>query len=275
MHTMTLRASQTQIAYQEQGSGPGVVLLHAFPLDSSMWRYQVGALADRFRVIAPDFPGFGGSAVSAGLTMDSAADVVAELLDHLGMNERVVVGGVSMGGYAALAFARLYPQRVRALILADTKADADDEQARANRDRKIQLIADRGPEAVVDDLLPKLLGPSTASNKPDVVRFVRETAARQPAEGLAAALRALRDRPDARPGLAHISFPTLVVVGEQDEATPPERARELAATIPNARLVTIPDVGHLSNLEDPVAFTNAVREFLTALPSEGGVARTV
>jgi pimeloyl-ACP methyl ester carboxylesterase len=275
MHTMTLRASQTPIAYLDQGSGPGVVLIHAFPQDSSMWRDQTAALADRFRVIAPDLPGCGGSAVSAGLTIDSVADVVAELLDHLGMNERVVVGGLSMGGYATLAFARLYPQRVRALILADTKADPDDETGRANRDRMIQLVSDKGPRAVVDDLLPKVLAPATIGDKPDVVRQVRETAGRQPADGLVTALRALRDRPDARPGLAHISFPTLVLVGEQDVVTPPDKARELAAAIPNARLVIIPEAGHLSNLENPVAFTNAVRDFLTALPTEGGVARTV
>jgi len=275
MNTMTLRASQTPIAYADRGAGPGLVLLHAFPLDSSMWRHQVAALADRCRVIAPDLPGFGGSAVSAGLTLDSAADVVAELLDHLGVNERVVVGGLSMGGYAALAFARLYPQRVRALVLADTKADPDDETARANRDKAIQLATDQGPAAVIEQMLPKLLAPVTRDTKPDVVRWVKETASRQRAEGLVVALKALRDRPDARPGLSHISFPTLVVVGEHDAATPPDRARELAGGIPNARLVTIPDAGHLSNLEDPVAFTNAVREFLDALPADGGVARTV
>src|SRR5215213_5624185 len=161
---MTLRASQTPIAYEDQGAGPVVVLLHAFPLDSGMWRPQLGPLSERCRVIAPDLPGFGQSAVSAGLTMDAIADVVAELLDHLGVNERVVVGGVSMGGYAALGFARLYPQRLRALILADTKADPDDEAARGNRDKMIQLATDQGPAAVLDQLLPKLLAPGTTAN---------------------------------------------------------------------------------------------------------------
>src|SRR5262245_53642469 len=201
MNNMVLRASQTPIAFADQGTGPVVVFLHAFPLDSTMWRAQVGILADRFRVIAPDLPGFGGSAVSAGLTIDSIADVVAELLDHLGINERVVVGGLSMGGYATLAFARLYPQRVRALILADTKADPDDEDSRANRDRLIQLATDRGPGAVIEQVLPKMLAPETAARNPDVVRFVREVAGRQKADGIVAALKALRDRPDARPGL--------------------------------------------------------------------------
>ena len=160
-------------------------------------------------------------------------------------------------------------------MLADTKADPDDETARAARDRTIQLATDQGPAAVIDQLLPRLLAPATVSGRPDVVRLVRETAARQRADGLVAALKALRDRPDARPGLSHVSFPTLVVVGEEDAITPPDKSREMAGGIPNARLVTIPGAGHLSNLEDPVAFTNALREFLDALPADGGVSRTV
>jgi 3-oxoadipate enol-lactonase len=120
-----------------------------------------------------------------------------------------------------------------------------------------------------------MLAPATASGKPEVVSWVRTTAGRQRAEGLVAALKALRDRPDARPGLVHISFPTLVVVGEQDAITPPDKARELVGGIPNARLVTIAEAGHLSNLENPAAFTKAVREFLDELPADGGVARTV
>jgi pimeloyl-ACP methyl ester carboxylesterase len=240
-----------------------------------MWRHQVGALSDRYRVIAPDLPGFGQSAASAGLTLDSVADVVAELLDHLGVNERVVVGGVSMGGYSALAFARLYPQRVRALVLADTKADPDDEDGRANRDRMIQLATEHGAQGVVEQLLPRLLAPDALEREPDVARFVRETAIRQSTEGIVAALRALRDRPDARSGLSHISFPTLVVVGDQDAITPVTKAQELAGNIPNARLVVIPQAGHLSNLENPQVFTAAVRDFLAGLPIEGGVARTV
>jgi pimeloyl-ACP methyl ester carboxylesterase len=180
-----------------------------------------------------------------------------------------------MGGYATLAFARLYPQRVRALVLADTKADPDDEDTRASRDKLIQIATDRGPAAVIDQLLPKMLAPETAERDPDLVRFVHETAGRQKAEGIVAALKALRDRPDARPGLSHISFPTLVVVGDQDAITPPEKARELAGQIPDARLVTLRGAGHLSNLENPVAFTAAAREFLDVLPADGGVARTV
>jgi pimeloyl-ACP methyl ester carboxylesterase len=275
MNTITLRASQTAVGFEDVGTGPVLVALHAFPLDSGMWRPQIEELDGRYRVIAPDLPGFGRSAVSAGLTMDAIADVVAELLDHLGVNERVAVAGVSMGGYAALAFARLYPQRLRALILADTKADPDDEPARANRDKLIQLATDRGPAAVLDQLLPKLLGPGTLANRPAAAQRVRELAARQTRDGIVAALKALRDRPDAGPGLAHIAVPTLVLVGDQDAITPPEKAKALADAIPNARLETIPVAGHLSNLERPELFTSAIRDFLDGLPEEGGPSRTV
>jgi len=275
MNTMTLRASQTQIAFEDRGTGTVLVLLHAFPLDSSMWRSQVADLASHRRVIAPDFPGFGGSAVSAGLTVDSAADIVAELLDHLGVNERVIVGGLSMGGYVALAFARLYPQRLGGLILADTKADPDDDAGRAARDKSIQLVTDRGPNALIDQLLPKLLSPTTAAQKPDVVNTVREIATRQPNEGIVAALKALRDRPDANSGLPHVSVPTLVLVGEQDGITPPDKAKVLADSIPNTRLVSIPDAGHLANLENESVFNAAVREFLNSMPADPTPARTV
>jgi pimeloyl-ACP methyl ester carboxylesterase len=275
MNTMILRASQTPIAYEDRGSGPVLVLLHAFPLDSGMWRAQVMDLAPEYRVIAPDFPGFGGSAVSAGLTIDSAADVVAELLDHLGVNERVVLGGLSMGGYVALAFARLYPQRLGALILADTKAEPDDEPARAGRDRLIQVATEQGPEAVIEQLLPKLLGATSMAEKPRVAQAVRALAAKQSVEGIVTALKALRERPDAGPGLVHVSVPTLVLVGDEDSITPPEKARRLAETIPNARLVTIPGAGHLSNLENEAVFNASTKEFLSSLPADRGSARTV
>jgi 3-oxoadipate enol-lactonase len=275
MTTMTLRASQTSIAFEDRGSGPVLVLLHAFPLDSGMWRDQIAEMSASRRVIAPDFPGFGGSAVSAGLTIDSAADMVAELLDHLGVNDRVAVGGLSMGGYVALAFARLYPQRLGALVLADTKADPDDQDGRAGRDRMIQTVTEKGPGAIIDELLPKLLAAGTLTSKPDVVRTVREIASRQSAEGIVAALKALRDRPDAGPGLAHVAVPTLVLVGEHDAVTPLEKAKALADGIPNARLVPIPDAGHLANLENEPAFNAAVREFFDAIPANNGPARTV
>jgi len=275
MNSMTLRASQTAIAYEDDGTGPALVLLHAFPLDSGMWRDQRQAMADNYRVITADLPGFGGSAVSAGLTIDSAADVVAELLDHLGINERVAVCGLSMGGYVALAFARLYPQRLRAMVLADTKADSDDAAARDARNDMIEAVTLKGPKAVIERLLPKLLAAGTNEARPHVVQHVREMAEKQSMEGIIAALKALRDRPDASAGLAHISVPTLVLVGEEDQVTPLDKAEKLSRSIPDARLIVLPSCGHLSNLEDSDAFNNSVRQFLDSLPPEVRGSRTV
>lgn len=275
MNSISLRASQIQLTYEDEGAGPVVVLLHAFPLDSTMWKQQRSELSDAFRIVTPSFPGFGGSSLLQGLTIDAGADVIAELLDHLGINERVVVGGVSMGGYVALAFARLYPQRLRALILSDTKADGDDQAAKTARDRTIEQLSTQGASDVIEQLLPKLVGTTTQARRKDVVESVRAIAQRQPAESMAIALRALRDRPDATPALSHVSVPTITLVGAEDTITPPEKARALADAIPNARLEIIPDAGHLSNLESPEKFNAIVRQFLAALPEDTRSSRTV
>ena len=242
-----------------------MVLLHAFPLDSEMWISQIQAFAGRFRVLAPDVPGFGASPESADLTIDRIATSVRGLLDALKIGDQIVLGGLSMGGYAALAFSRLFPERLRAMILADTKADPDDEAARAGRDKMIELVQKEGTRPVVEQLLPKLLGACTQREKPEVVQRVREIASRQTPAGVASALKALRDRPDARPSLAKIAVPTLVIVGEEDVVTPPAKATELRAGIANSKLVTIPKVGHLTNLEDNDAFNSAVAAFLNDL----------
>lgn len=272
---MTLRASQTTIAYADEGTGPVLVLLHAFPLDSGMWQDQCRAFADGYRVIAPDLPGFGGSAASPGLTIESAADVVAELLDHLGVNERVAVCGLSMGGYVALAFARLYPQRLRALILADTKPDPDDDAAREVRNAMIAAVSSKGPQAVIDKLLPKLLAAGTQQTRPEVAQQVRAIAERQSTQGIVAALEALRDRPDAAASLPHISVPTLVIVGEEDQVTPVDKAEAMSRAIPDCRLSVLPACGHLSNIENPNAFNSTARPFLDGLPPEIRSSRTV
>lgn len=268
MSEITLHRTQSRLTYLERGTGPVVVLLHAFPLDSSMWEAQFAALSASYRVVAPDLPGFGGSDVQEGLTVDAAADAVAELLDRLGADGPVVIGGLSMGGYVALAFARLYPQRVRALILADTKADPDDEAAKSKRDDAVRRVQDHGPGALVEDMVPKLVftgGP----NGGVVGQQVRVIGGRQTAAGVVAGLRALRDRPDARPGLSAVAAPALVIVGDHDAVTPPEKADELVAGLSNGRLVRIPHAGHLSNLENPEVFSAAVTAFLDAV---GGTA---
>jgi pimeloyl-ACP methyl ester carboxylesterase len=258
--------SARTLSFDDVGQGPPVVLLHAFPLSRLMWRPQVDALRDSYRVITPDLRGFGGSlAFSGPPSVDQMADDVAALLDELKVQGPVALGGLSMGGYVALAFARRHAPRLRALVLADTRAEADDEAARANRDRLMAFAADNPAGAVAEQMLEKLLGSQTRQQHPEVIEQVRSLAAAQAPAGVVQALQAMRDRPDAGPSLADIRVPTLVLVGGDDVLTPPALAESLVARIPGARLEVIDGAGHLSNLERPLRFNAALRGFLDGL----------
>jgi pimeloyl-ACP methyl ester carboxylesterase len=267
MPTVTLPDRNLAVAYEDRGSGLAVCLLHAFPMCRDLWRPQLDALSDSFRVLAPDLPGFGGTPAVDNVTIDAMAGVVADFLTAAGVPGPVVLGGLSMGGYVAFAFARRHPDRLRGLVLADTKPEADDAAAKANRDKQLAALADGSLTAagLVEQMLPKLLGAETLARRPDVVNAVKAIGASQPIKGIAAAVKALRDRPDAVAGLGNIRVPTLVVVGEQDAVTPPDGAKRTADRIPGSRYVGIPGAGHLSNLEDPAAFNTALRDFLAGL----------
>ncbi len=260
------QVSAAGLSFDDLGDGPAVVLLHAFPLARTMWRPQVEALQGEYRVITPDLRGFGGSRGFADApSVETMADDVAGLLDELKVPGPVVLGGLSMGGYVALAFARRHPARLRGLVLADTKADPDDAEGRANRDRLIAFAQNNTARAVIDQMLPKLLGADTTARRPEVVEEVRAIASRQTVAGIVGALKGLRDRPDANPDLGAVAVPTLVLVGRDDTLTPPAKSEEMAARIPNARLVVLDGAGHLSNLEQPERFNAALRSFLQSL----------
>lgn len=251
------------------GQGPVVVLLHAFPLSRQMWKPQKDALRDQYRVVAPDLPGFGDSPLPSGTpSIESYADAVAGLLDDKDIHSPVVLAGVSMGGYIALAFARKYSHRLAGLVLSDTKAGPDDAAGKANRDRMIAEVKAGLSAAVVESLLPKLLGPATHAELPEVVQAVREIGLAQKPEAIVAALQALRDRPDAAPGLVGIRVPTLVAVGQDDALTPPDEARKLVAGIAGAKLAIIEKAGHLPNLEQPRDFNDVLMAFLVLAAQE-------
>jgi pimeloyl-ACP methyl ester carboxylesterase len=265
MKTATIVHRRLTLAYDDHGTGRPLVLLHAFPLDRRMWQPQLAPLSPAARVLAVDLPGFGDStAGSQPLTIDSAADAVLDFLDAIGVPGRVVLGGLSMGGYVALAFARRHPDRLAGLVLADTRSEPDDAAGKARRDEMIARANSAGAAAVIDQMLPKMLAEQTQKSRPEVAETVRAVASRQSAAAVVAALAALRDRPDATAALGRITVPTLVLVGEHDAITPPAMAQALAARIAGSKLVTVPGAGHLSNLENPGAFTAAVREFVTA-----------
>jgi 3-oxoadipate enol-lactonase len=246
---MRARIVGGELAYETVGTGRPLVLLHAFPFDRRMW--QGIALPGR-TLIVPDLRGFGESPLRPFVIADLADDV-ASLLDALGL-PRAAVGGLSMGGYVALAFARRHRDRLEGLVLADTKAGPDSAEARQGREEAIALVRTQGVPGYLDKHLPRLLSAAA----PEPVRNRARTLGNQSAASVITGLEALRDRPDRRPELPDIACPTVIIVGSEDGLTPLSEAKVLAEAIPQARLVEIPGAGHLANLEAPEAFARAV-----------------
>jgi len=255
-----------RIAYDDHGAGLPILFLHAFPLNRSMWDDQVRALLseNRFRLVAPDWRGFGESDITAEVsTMEMFADDLAALMDSLGIDAAILCG-LSMGGYAAFAFLRKYPRRVSGLILADTRPGADSPEARANRENVAILAETQGTGALADLQVPRLISDYTRQHSPSVELHIRQMIDAATPQGVAAASRGMALRADSNDLLSTITCPALVLVGEHDVLTPPDLAQEYAAHIAGAQLVVIPGAGHLSNLEQPQAFLQAVNGFLQA-----------
>ncbi len=247
------------------GDGTPVVLLHAFPLDSRMWLPQTSALGG-YQAIVPDLRGFGaarGHAVEVA-HMDLLADDVAGLLDERRL-KRVVLCGLSMGGYVALAFARRHRERLGGLVLCDTRAGRDSEDAIASRLAMAERVLAEGVGFVPEVMLPRLLGRSSREQRPDLVQSVTETILDQDPRGIAGAQRGMAERPDSTPVLGTISVPTLVITGSEDEVTGPAEGRAMAAAIRDARLVQVEGAGHLVNLEQPGPVNEAMLDFLAPL----------
>lgn len=260
--------NDTNIGYDDHGIGQPLLFLHAFPLNRSMWSGELTTLLQEerpFRLVALDWRGFGESDITTGIsTMEQFADDVVGLMDELGMQEAILCG-LSMGGYAAFAFLRKYPQRLKGLILADTRPGADNDEAKANRENMARIAETQGTEAIADLQLPKLLMEETLHHHLEVEARVRRMIDAATPQGIAAVSRGMAQRPDSTDLLATIHCPTLVIVGEQDVLTPPSVAQDYAAQIPGAQYIVIPEAGHLSNLEQPEAFHQAVSGFLQSV----------
>jgi len=227
-----------------------------------MWAPQVSAFAG-WDVVTPSMPGFDGDPVRAA-SMEAFATHINAELDRIGI-ERAVIAGLSLGGYVAFAVLRQRPDRASALILADTRETADNEQGREGRLRMIGTLGQRGPSGVFEDMSPKLLGATTHAERPEVVTQVKGLIESQTPAAIEGAIRAMLDRPDSTPLLATIAVPTLIVVGEEDALTPPADSERMHRAIRGARLERLPRAGHLSNLETPDAFNAAVSKFLSML----------
>lgn len=254
--------SGIEIGFDDEGTGPPVVLLHGYPFNRTMWRDQVDELKRHHRIIVPDLRGHGETTVTPGVvTMEDMARDVAALLESLEVS-RPLVGGLSMGGYVALAFCRLFPSKVRSLMLADTRAQGDTEEAKRNREVQAEKALREGMEGIADELLPKLLAPETVSQRPDIVKRVRDMIVATNPEGAVAALRGMAQRPNRIPFLSNIIAPTLIIVGSKDTLTPIADAELMHREIGGSRLRVMEGAGHVSNLEKPDEFNRALVEFL-------------
>jgi 3-oxoadipate enol-lactonase len=253
-----------EIGYDDVGAGTPVLFVHAFPLNRTMWAPQVSALVERCRCVAADLRGFGDSTVAPPYSMEQYADDLAHLLDQLHV-EKVVFAGCSMGGYAAFAFWRRHRDRVRALVLADTRASADSDEALARRRHLIDVARTEGATAVANLQIPGLVGKTTREKQPDTYDAVHRMIAQAPVEGIVGALEAMMLRPDSTATLATIDVPVLIVVGEEDTLTPVKDSRAMQERIAGSRLEVIAQAGHLSSMERPAAFNHLVTEFLGAL----------
>jgi 3-oxoadipate enol-lactonase len=256
-----IKVNDVELAYRDEGAGAPLIFLHAFPLNQGMWDEQVAAFAAQYRVVTFDWRGFGQSTLGAATSMDMFADDAAGLMDALGI-EKAAVCGLSMGGYTSFAFYRKYAARVGALILADTRPGPDTEEGQHGRREMAELARSSGAAALVETMVPKLLGSSTRQTKPQIVERVRAMIEGNQAEGCARALLGMAERADSTPLLAQISCPTLIIVGNEDGLTPPSESEKMHQLIPGARLTVIQAAGHLANLEQPEEFNRAVASFL-------------
>lgn len=255
-----------ELHYVEHGEGTPLLCVHGFPLSHAMWREQLGELSRSFRVIAPDLRGFGqstlGDLASDQLSMEQLADDLAQLLTALGISEPIVLCGLSMGGYVAWQFARKYRPRLKALIQCDTRALADTPEGVANRQRLAALVLDKGSEVIASTMLPSLFSVQTTEKQHAAIAQMRDIIHSTSPATIAAALRGMAARPDVREWLPTCDLPTLLICGIDDKISTVNEMREIAAALPQARLVVVPDAGHMAPLENP-AFVNAaiLREF--------------
>ena len=251
----------TSPAIHDTGEGPALLMLHAFPLDASMWDGQVAALSDRYRCLRPDFWGCGASPAPRGpVSIDGWAETLLEEMDRRGVS-RFSVCGISMGGYMAFALVRAAPDRVRSVVLTNTRSAADSDDARAARFTMAEQVRAAGVEAIVEPMSQRLLC-AACQQESHIADPVHGRIRRCTGAGVIAALEAIAGRPDSTPVLETIDVPVLVACGTADAIVPIAEARAMAAKIPRSRLLEFEGHGHLVNLEQPQAYAAAVGRFL-------------
>lgn len=248
----------------QRGAGLPLLLVHGFPLDYSMWTGQLDGLSDTCRVVAPDLRGFGQSTgESDGVSMERLADDLAEMLDAMEINKPITFCGLSMGGYIAWQFVQRHRDRIERLIVCDTRAVADPDEVARGRRMTAARVVKEGVNDFVAGMMPKLFAEQTAREQPSIIDATREVMLSTRPSSVAAALLGMADRPDMTDLLPDLDIPTLVICGEHDPISPSDEMRGIAAAMPNAQFIEVPNAGHMAPLEQPEFVNNAIRHFLT------------
>lgn len=287
----SLIVNGTELWYADRGVGTPLVFVHGFPFDHTIWAGQISGFAEnqcemlvgeafwaapmmpegveppQVRIIVPDLRGFGRSRPMPDkkVTMEQFADDLAGMLDGLGISEPVVLCGMSMGGYIAFQFWRKHAERLRGLILCDTKAAADSPEIAASRRETAARVLREGPAAMVEGMMPRLFSKATRRHNPEMVEGLRTVMLAADPHGVAAALYGMAERPDMTASLGRIHCPTLVLVGQEDLISPPADMQTMADAIPGAKFVEIPGAAHMAPLESPPDVNGAIAEFLATL----------
>ena len=261
----TFRSSDANLVYDVRGQGPDVVLLHPFPLNRNFWAQVSGHLSEQYRLIIPDIRAHGDSDLGEGAaTMQKLSADLAALCREEKISRAYFVG-VSIGGYLLFEFWRQHREHVAALVLANTRAGAEDPQAKTNRLALAEKVLHEGTAGFIEDMLPKLVSPSTRENRPDIVDAARRMMQAMSPQDVAGVQRGIAERPDSIPTLKTISVPTLIIAGE-DDSVPLGEAELMRQNIAGSRLQVIPKAGHYAALERPTEFGGLVRAFLDGLP---------
>src|SRR4051812_18529527 len=261
MALQSIQRAGAKIVYELRGSGPPVFLLHPFPTNHHFWDSISPSLELKYRLIIPDLRGHGESGVGEGATMANFSEDLFKICHENGIKQAAFVG-VSIGGYLLFEFWRRYRELVAMLVLSNTRAQADAEQARATRMKAADDVERNGTAAFLDGMVPKLLGETTRRNRPDIVAHARSMMDAMSREGLAAVLRGMAARPDSVSTLSTINAPTFIVRGAEDALIPAEDAELMHRKIAGGEIVAIPETGHYSPFERPEDFLKVIRPFL-------------
>ncbi|MBI3194748.1 MAG: alpha/beta fold hydrolase [Ignavibacteriae bacterium] len=255
------------IAYETFGnpSHLPIVFIHGFPFSKEMWKPQIEALKEKYFLISYDVRGHGKSEVGDGqYTIELFVDDLIDLLDALKLRQIVLVG-LSMGGYIALRTIERHPERICALVLCDTKSEADTNENKIKRASQIKIIKAKGLKTFSEGFLKAVFDEQTFSTNPEAINLIRKIINTNPPNGVCGTLIALAARTDTTESLPKIHVPTLILVGEHDALTLPSSAQAMKEKIPNSELHIIPNAAHMSNLENPELFNQYLTSFLTKL----------